>query len=578
MASIPDKIPTRPFVPTHIPSSQSKSSKKLFHQIIHDNENRTHFSAETLKNNLKERIKFTQGNRKDIAKLEKAIKKISSLEKKEIAILKKGIQKRKNSLEASEFTENCHAKYLKKISKEFDSVSLKTKSLQMAYREQMFSGKENRGFKPIENTIVIGGHQATSSIIPVNKAKGTFIPKLENHQMYTALEVKHAPGMVNFHESSYSVDGNTLFRSSRSGVISSEPKHIKLSPEEMQLPEKKRKKLQKERAQEINQARAKQLLTFGVSRFLTQPENQKYIDQIRAELAKNPHLKEFNLPVPFHHNSLSLVSLIHKERKMAMDELRALKSLEGKQPFTFEIDGKQVTVNAYVQVHFANMACSPYYYSNFSNIHISTFKSLVYAISGTLGQFFAKHNLGLGSQSRFNKVAWRDLNQRFNVFEKTFEKMSHDKNFTTEERNGFQKRLEWAKLVHSQLSDLGGLDAYTTRAVSNPVAVQARLVALTNLMGENTHWNCKSGKDRTGIVDIELKYLMHHLATEGSLPPMGSHLKTEKQRELRSTIALESGNVEIPWINTADSMKNVKKTQTGHLFGKRVTHLLTSYK
>ena len=79
--------------------------------------------------------------------------------------------------------------------------------------------------------------------------------------------------------------------------------------------------------------------------------------------------------------------------------------------------------------------------------------------------------------------------------------------------------------------------------------VAARYAVLTHLMGGTPCWNCKSGKDRTGQMDVECKFLATLIARGEPIPEPGAKL-TEEQQGLFRAIALEGGNFEMQKINT----------------------------
>ena len=80
--------------------------------------------------------------------------------------------------------------------------------------------------------------------------------------------------------------------------------------------------------------------------------------------------------------------------------------------------------------------------------------------------------------------------------------------------------------------------------------VAARIAVLTNLMGNVPCWNCKSGKDRTGEMDVECKFLSTLIARGEAIPEPGAQL-TDAQKGLFRSIALEGGNFEVQKMNTA---------------------------
>ena len=94
------------------------------------------------------------------------------------------------------------------------------------------------------------------------------------------------------------------------------------------------------------------------------------------------------------------------------------------------------------------------------------------------------------------------------------------------------------------------LDAKAERSDAHDAfKVAARIAVISNLLGEVPCWNCKSGKDRTGQMDVECKFLSTLIANGSPIPEPGAPLTKEQQSLLRS-IALEGGNFEIQKMNT----------------------------
>ena len=77
----------------------------------------------------------------------------------------------------------------------------------------------------------------------------------------------------------------------------------------------------------------------------------------------------------------------------------------------------------------------------------------------------------------------------------------------------------------------------------------ARIAVLTSLMDGVPCWNCKSGKDRTGEMDVECKFLATLVDRGLDIPEPGAPL-TGEQKALFRTIALEGGNHEMQEYNT----------------------------
>ena len=78
--------------------------------------------------------------------------------------------------------------------------------------------------------------------------------------------------------------------------------------------------------------------------------------------------------------------------------------------------------------------------------------------------------------------------------------------------------------------------------------VAARLAVLSYLIGKVPCFNCKSGKDRTGEMDVECKFLSALIARGEPIPEPGAQL-TEEQKGLFRAIALQGGNFELQKLN-----------------------------
>jgi hypothetical protein len=84
---------------------------------------------------------------------------------------------------------------------------------------------------------------------------------------------------------------------------------------------------------------------------------------------------------------------------------------------------------------------------------------------------------------------------------------------------------------------------------NEPYKLVSRLAVITDLMGDIPLWNCKSGKDRTGQMDVEAKFLFAKIMLTGVVPEPDADLTEEDVRLLRQ-IALNGGNHEVQMQNT----------------------------
>ena len=103
------------------------------------------------------------------------------------------------------------------------------------------------------------------------------------------------------------------------------------------------------------------------------------------------------------------------------------------------------------------------------------------------------------------------------------------------------------KELATQIRDIWNSGDYS-RTTGDPYALPSRLVLLSNKMGDSTAWNCKSGKDRTGELDAEAKFLAIRMDQTGTIPKPGK-LDTIDQGLFRN-VTFASGNHKIQEFNT----------------------------
>ena len=93
------------------------------------------------------------------------------------------------------------------------------------------------------------------------------------------------------------------------------------------------------------------------------------------------------------------------------------------------------------------------------------------------------------------------------------------------------------------------LDESYRSAGTEPYKMPVRLAVLGDLLGMKIAFNCKSGKDRTGEMDAECKFLRLRMELLGHVPPP-EHIRTrEEQTQLREVVT-HSGNFEMQRLNT----------------------------
>jgi phosphatidylinositol-4,5-bisphosphate 4-phosphatase len=103
------------------------------------------------------------------------------------------------------------------------------------------------------------------------------------------------------------------------------------------------------------------------------------------------------------------------------------------------------------------------------------------------------------------------------------------------------------ELLSRQLKDIWAAKTYN-RDGGEPYKAAQRVAMLAFEIGAVPCWNCKSGKDRTGMLDVELKREAVALYQNSELAP-GSPLTDDHQRLLQQAL-LYGGNFEVQTYNT----------------------------
>ena len=100
----------------------------------------------------------------------------------------------------------------------------------------------------------------------------------------------------------------------------------------------------------------------------------------------------------------------------------------------------------------------------------------------------------------------------------------------------------------------------------------ARIAVLAHLLGGVPAWNCKSGKDRTSVMDVECKFIATLVAMGKPVPEPGAQL-TQEQIALHRELFLQAGNLELQEYNTGvagyksltEVSSNVTRTGKGYI-------------
>ena len=116
------------------------------------------------------------------------------------------------------------------------------------------------------------------------------------------------------------------------------------------------------------------------------------------------------------------------------------------------------------------------------------------------------------------------------------------------ETQSLRKKAGAIRTLLRQINSIDQQRAYSSDG-HEAYKMASRIAVLTNLLGGVPAWNCKSGKDRTGMMDVECKFLATLAALGKSIPEPGAQLNSE-QKMLYRNLLLQSGNHEMQKYNT----------------------------
>ena len=136
-----------------------------------------------------------------------------------------------------------------------------------------------------------------------------------------------------------------------------------------------------------------------------------------------------------------------------------------------------------------------------------------------------------------------------------------------------KQRKQLIARLSVQLNDFNDRSKMHTRRYDASYA-PARIAMLTFLMGGVPAWNCKSGKDRTGILDVEIKFLAAQMETLGDVPDYQASL-SEDDAQFYADLAVEGGNREIQEYNTGVGGSMVRTRE--HVANRVQNHALRDY-
>ncbi len=116
-----------------------------------------------------------------------------------------------------------------------------------------------------------------------------------------------------------------------------------------------------------------------------------------------------------------------------------------------------------------------------------------------------------------------------------------------------------------QIAEIYDSGSYRS-AGHEPYKLVKRLAMLSYLMGETTCFNCKSGKDRTGMMDSEMKWFASEIATTGRIPEPDQRRPPEEQQSFFG-VMMKGGNSYVQNKNTGAPGSKLDMPLLGEQFG-----------
>lgn len=440
------------------------------------------------------------------------------------------------------------------------------------------------GFEKIEGVVTDQKERIPSKsvITPVNALKGQLVPGLDKTSMHPSSMRAYAEGVVNFLTSSYIRGINVLAENLNRSAV--------LAVGRSKFPNYK----------DVNKNKVRQLFQVELSQQLLRSERFEELDAIKSAVKDKRMMGNLNgipvLDVPtveVDHLTVSLLTLAGKEKKMFEDEMKAMMSFDNQTDyFQLEIEGETVLVPAKFHVHMMNTGVA-----EISTRNLETDGFSVKAILGSIVKLVTKMDV---VQKKLNQKTWEKMVDSFPDYEKRVtDKIKHydELSIAAHARGDDKEYKKWkeasvrlnvdlnkARKLKEQIEEAGGPQNYE-KITGNPYAVGARVLVLAHYMGFSVHWHCKSGKDRTGMMDIEVKYVLEMLdrsyrkyAMKFKPPPLELGEESSYKKNIRGRIALRGGNMEVARANTGEhGLKTTRRKENVMRYGKKVAEVLAGH-
>ncbi len=419
--------------------------------------------------------------------------------------------------------------------------------------------------KELEFTMAAGKHTATSTITPAGHLAKSFAADYPSNGISSMdrMQYKHVPNMA--HSRMTAKNGEVLFSGIRHGILDPymlNNKNLKILPE-TQLSTMVKELLLDNHAVDIPPGQDPDIYATMIARQIKEgnPEMPDIAGKLRTESSKvmarellaaavvsdpqklNAALNGEIVDVTL--NSISLVTpdvlrahlkagASGDEKTMLRHQTESLKALadspEGVAIKVRDGEGAERQIRVRTKVRTLNFGVN---------------KGAVATSKGVLGPSTPlwPKAMGWGFAANLNNPELRDMlgdpkdrNLGGAVAQKVAQMAASDDAPTQRHGALLEQAATQAKTIWRNESFRSG--------GKEPYKMVSRLALVSHLMGETTLYNCKSGKDRTGQLDAEAKYLAAVGYTNGRIPEPDAEYTVESRRE-RTNFALNTGNHEM---------------------------------
>ncbi len=277
-----------------------------------------------------------------------------------------------------------------------------------------------------------------------------------------------------------------------------------------------------------------QFLRHGCTRGSPEATKEILLNALYLQYGEDLESKEQPLQLKF--TNVQLMTLGHiADREMPIEQIKAFEDLIDKNPHVITLPTKDE-----------------------KNIQVKLEQPLLFNFGVNLQHFRKLENVLSDSKVR-EIIEERNLKSFKALFGEDFPNFSKEdgNKLTFGDDSVIQKALdsESDELKKNQIQILANqiIDIYTSNPgglKDNPYALPTRVLALTNLLGYASSFNCKSGKDRTGICSMELTNLCAQMLAGGEISNPQDPISSEEQKNLQAIYKEGSSARDIARINT----------------------------